>query len=75
MGYIICMVVTAFISFKLGRVYTDFQDLMIARRVSKIVMQRDQIQKEQTEYEKSLEIDYKMSRIKNKKIELEEEMS
>ncbi|WP_157660339.1 hypothetical protein [Burkholderia ubonensis] len=37
---------------KFGRRYQDFQDLMLARRVAKIVDQRDRFAKEQQEYEK-----------------------
>lgn len=41
-----------FVGWKLGRRYQDFQDLMLARRVAKIVDQRDRFAKEQGEYEK-----------------------
>lgn len=41
-----------FAGYKFGRKYQDFQDLMLARRVAKIIDQRDKFQKEQQEYEK-----------------------
>ncbi|KVV25792.1 hypothetical protein WK79_10915 [Burkholderia ubonensis] len=41
-----------FVGIKFGRRYQDFQDLMLARRVAKIVDQRDRFAKEQQEYEK-----------------------
>lgn len=52
MQYIIIALVALFLGFKLGRKYQDFQDLMLARRVSKLVIQREQLAKEQEDYER-----------------------
>lgn len=49
---IIYVIFTAVIFWKLGRKYQDFQDLMLARRVSKLVMQREQLSKERDDYER-----------------------
>lgn len=42
--------VCLFIGWKLGRKYSDFQDIMLARRVAKLVQQRDQVSQEQEDY-------------------------
>lgn len=41
-----------FAGYKFGRKYQDFQDLMLARRVAKIIDQREKFAKEHQEYEK-----------------------
>lgn len=48
---IIYIVVTFWLAFKLGRKYQDLQDLMLARRVAKLVGQREQLDKEREDYE------------------------
>lgn len=49
---ILLFVLGLFAGYKFGRRYQDFQDLMLARRVAKIIDQREKFQKEQQEYEK-----------------------
>lgn len=53
---------------KLGRRYQDFQELMLARRISKLVAQREKFSKEQAEYEKWERDDDRIGKV-NKKIE------
>jgi hypothetical protein len=45
------------IGMKLGARYQDFQDIMLARRVSKIILQGKQFQAEAEQYEKAVQID------------------
>jgi hypothetical protein len=44
---ILLFVLGLFAGYKFGRRYQDFQDLMLARRVAKIIDQREKFQKEQ----------------------------
>lgn len=55
----------------LGRRYQDFQDLMLARRVSKLVVQREQLAKEQSDYERFERQDARLRKVNEK---LEEEI-
>lgn len=55
---------------KLGRRYQDFQELMLARRISKLVAQREKFSKEQSEYEKWERDDERIGKL-NRKIESE----
>lgn len=52
MQYIIVAAVMFWLGWRLGRKYQDFQDLMIARRVAKLVDQRDLVEKEREQYER-----------------------
>lgn len=49
---LILFVLGCFVGWKVGRRYQDFQDLMLARRVAKIVDQRERFAKDHDEYEK-----------------------
>lgn len=51
MEWIMAFAVGIFVGWKLGRKYQDFQDIMLARRVAKLVEQREKIQKEKEQYE------------------------
>lgn len=63
MGYIICAI--AF--FILGRKYQELTDLMMARRISKMVVQREKIAKEKEEYEKWIEQDKRIGEMMTRK--------
>lgn len=52
MGYIITGLVMLFMGWKLGRKYQDLQDIMLARRVTKIIEQGNSLQREKEQYEK-----------------------
>jgi hypothetical protein len=52
MEYIMIAIVMFFLGWKLGRKYQDFQDLMIARRVAKLVDQRETVSKERDQFER-----------------------
>lgn len=58
----------SFVGWKVGRRYQDFQELMLARRISKLVVQREKFAKEQAEYEKWERDDDRIGKV-NKKIE------
>lgn len=58
------------VGWKVGRRYQDFQELMLARRISKLVVQRDKFTKEQVEYEKWERDDARIGKV-NRKIEEE----
>jgi len=62
---IIYIIATAVIFWKLGRRYQDFQDLMLARRVSKIVMQREQFEKDHSDYERFEAIEKRMKKVRD----------
>lgn len=51
-GYIVVAVLFSYFAFKAGRKYSDFSDLMLARRVSKLVRQADQLRLETNEWER-----------------------
>lgn len=63
MVYIIIAVVMFFLGWKLGRKYQDLQDLMIARRVAKLVDQRDQVYKEREQFERWERQDKRINRV------------
>lgn len=63
-------IVGGFFGWKIGRRYQDFQELMLARRISKLVVQREKFAKEQEEYEKWERDDARIGKV-NKKIEEE----
>lgn len=52
-----------FLGWKLGRKYQDLQDLMIARRVAKLVDQRDQVSKERDQFERWERQDQRIKRV------------
>lgn len=62
----------SFAGWKLGRRYQDFQDLMLARRVAKIVDQREKFAKEHDEYAKWEKQD---ERIRNLNSRVEDELA
>lgn len=61
MQYVLIAAVMFWLGWRLGRKYQDFQDLMIARRVAKLVDQRDQVSKEREQYEKWAERDRRIA--------------
>lgn len=63
-------IVCLFLGWKLGGRYRDFADLMLARRVAKLVDQREKFAKEQSDYEKWERQDTRIARV-NKDIEEE----
>lgn len=72
MLYIVLFAVGLFAGWKLGRKYQDFQDIMLARRVAKIVDQRERFEKERAEYEKFEKQDERIRKVNERlKEELE----
>lgn len=69
MQYILIAVVMFWIGWKLGRRYQDFQDIMLARRVAKLTQQREQIAKEQQDYERWHQQDLKLAKMKEMPID------
>lgn len=65
---IVMFILGGLVGWKVGRRYQDFQELMLARRISKLVVQREKFQKEQSEYEKWERDDERIGKV-NKKIE------
>lgn len=63
MTYIIVAVVMFFLGWKLGRKYQDFQDLLIARRVAKLVEQREVVAKERNEFDRWERQDQRLKRV------------
>ncbi|MGO0063939.1 hypothetical protein ACTID9_28725 (plasmid) [Brevibacillus fluminis] len=53
MGYVVCF----FMAFFLGRKYQELMDLMMARRIAKMVSQSEQIAKEKAEYDRAVALD------------------
>lgn len=62
MTYILLALFCAITFWKLGRKYQDFQDLMLARRVAKLIDQREQITKEREQLEKWEKQDKRLNR-------------
>lgn len=56
----------AFAFWHLGRRYQDFQDLMFARRVAKLIDQRDKFQKEREEYDKYERQDERLRKVQER---------
>ena len=52
MTAIIVGILAFYVGWKLGRKYQDFQDIMLARRVAKLVEQREKVNKEREEFER-----------------------
>lgn len=52
MEYVLIAVVMLWTGWKLGRKYQDFQDIMLARRVAKLVDQREQLTKERENFDR-----------------------
>lgn len=52
-----------FLGWRLGRKYQDFADLMLARRVAKLVEQREQIEKEREQFERYERQDKRLRRM------------
>lgn len=63
MQYILIALVMFWLGWMLGRKYQDFQDLMIARRVAKLVDQREQVSNERDQYEKWERQDNRIKRV------------
>jgi hypothetical protein len=49
---IFALLVGLFVGWKLGRKYQDFSDLMLARRIAKMVEQRDTVAKDREDFER-----------------------
>lgn len=65
---VLMFILGSIVGWKVGRRYQDFQELMLARRISKLVVQREKFSKEQAEYEKWERDDDRIGKV-NKKIE------
>lgn len=70
MGYIVLACIAAFVGWKCGRKYQDFQDIMLARRVAKIVEQGRALQHDKEQYQRWQKAE---TRIAKKRFEDEEE--
>lgn len=69
---VLMFILGGFIGWKVGRRYQDFQELMLARRISKLVVQREKFSKEQAEYEKWERDDERISKVNRR---MEEELT
>lgn len=49
------LILFSWVSFKLGRKYQDFQDLMFARRIARLLKQREQVQTESKAWEEVMQ--------------------
>lgn len=63
MGYIICSIIFFWVGWRLGRKYQDFEDIMMARRIAKLIEQREQIGKERTDFDRWEKQDKRMGKI------------
>lgn len=59
MGYLIASAVFFFVGWKLGRKYQDFQDIMLAKRIAKMIDQRNTLEKEREAYARYERLDEK----------------
>lgn len=70
MGYIVC----AFAFFWVGLKYGELRDIMLARRISRLVAQQQGVQKDQEDYERWQRQDKRIGkRQRERERELEEE--
>lgn len=69
---VLMFILGGFVGWKVGRRYQDFQELMLARRISKLVVQREKFSKEQAEYEKWERDDERISKVNRR---MEEELT
>lgn len=60
MLYLLVALIVAFPAFKLGMKYKDFQDLMTARRLKKLMEEQEQFKKEMEDYERAEEMEKKL---------------
>lgn len=65
-------IIIAVLFFLIGRKYQEFSDLMLARRISKMVRTSEKIASDVEQYEKAVRIDNKLSK-RNQRIEKGEE--
>jgi hypothetical protein len=56
-AWVASLVVFSWAFFKLGRLYQDFEDMMLARRVSRIIQQRNEVKVGNEEWD-SAELEY-----------------
>lgn len=63
MTAIIVGILAFYVGWKLGRKYQDFQDIMLARRVAKLVEQREKVNKEREEFERWERQDARISKL------------
>lgn len=72
MEYIIIAIVMFYVGWKLGRKYQDFQDIMIARRVAKIVEQREQVNRERENFEKWERQDKRLKKVMKAEVQMDD---
>lgn len=63
MAAIIGFLVGGYVFWKLGRKYQDFQDIMLARRIAKIIEQGEQLNKDKEQFDKWERQDKRMKKI------------
>lgn len=73
MQYILIAIACLYVGFKLGRKYQDMQDLIVARRVAKLVDQRQQLAKERDDYDRWEQQDKRLRKRKEPEL-IEEEI-
>jgi len=64
MATVVWALVMLFVGWKLGRKYQDMQDLMLARRVSRIMEQGKMLAKDKDDYERWMRQDDKLARLR-----------
>lgn len=73
MLYIVVGILFFWLGWKLGRKYQDFTDIMLARRVAKLVSQREQVAKDHGDYEKWVRQDRRLANVKSQGEGMEDE--
>lgn len=69
MGYLVTALVVFFVGWKLGRKYQDLQDIMLARRVTKIIEQGNSLALEKEQYKKWQAQDERVRKVIEKEVE------
>jgi hypothetical protein len=67
MLYIVIAILCTWVGFVFGKKYQDFMDLLLARRVAKLIEQRDSIQKDREQFERWEEQDKRIARFRSVK--------
>lgn len=64
MAYVIWGVALFFVGWKLGRKYQDLQDLLLAKRVTRIMEQGKMLAKDKEDYERWVRQDEKLAKMR-----------
>lgn len=63
MGYLFVFIITAIIFSKVGVKYGELRDLMLAKRISKMIINQQQVAKDMEQYKQYVRADEKLAKV------------